>query len=50
MRLVETACRDLGVHAVHLEVERANAAAQGLYRKFGFQDHERYLLTRWIGS
>ncbi len=48
MRLVEEACRDLGVHALHLEVERANAVAQRLYRTFGFQDHARYLMTRWI--
>jgi ribosomal protein S18 acetylase RimI-like enzyme len=38
------------VRALHLEVERANTAAQGLYRKFGFADHERYLFTRWIES
>jgi ribosomal protein S18 acetylase RimI-like enzyme len=48
MQLVVEACRDLGVQAVHLEVERANMAAQQLYRTFGFQDHARYLLTRWI--
>ena len=48
MRLVEEACRDLGIHALHLEVERANAVAQRLYRTFGFQDHTRYLMTRWI--
>ena len=48
MRLVEEACRDLGAHALHLEVERANTVAQRLYRTFGFQDHARYLMTRWI--
>jgi ribosomal protein S18 acetylase RimI-like enzyme len=42
------ACRELGVHALHLEVERHNAAARRLYRRAGFQDHARYLLTRWI--
>jgi ribosomal protein S18 acetylase RimI-like enzyme len=48
MRLVEGVCRDLGVHALHLEVERANAVAQHLYRTFGLQDHARYLMTKWI--
>ena len=41
-------CRARGVRALHLEVERANAAAQGIYRKAGFVDHDRYLLTKWL--
>ncbi len=41
-------CQALGVHALHLEVERANTAAQALYRKTGFEDHDRYLMTRRI--
>src|SRR5262245_42648000 len=50
MRFVENVCRKLGVQALHLEVERANTAAQRLYRRFGFADHDRYLLTKWIES
>jgi len=46
LAFAEDACRALGVRALHLEVERANAAAYGLYRKVGFVDHERYLLTK----
>ena len=46
MRFVEMACRDLGVRALHLEVERANVTAQNLYRQAGFQDHDRYLMTK----
>jgi ribosomal protein S18 acetylase RimI-like enzyme len=41
-------CRARGVRALHLEVERANEAAQGIYRKAGFVDHDRYLLTKWL--
>ncbi len=41
-------CPDLGVRALHLEVERSNMAAQALYRKAGFKDHERYLMTRMV--
>ena len=48
LRFVEAACPALGVHALHLEVERANRNAQALYRKLGFVDHNRYLMTRWI--
>jgi ribosomal protein S18 acetylase RimI-like enzyme len=33
------------VRAVHLEVGRDNAAAQALYRRAGFEDTERQLLT-----
>ena len=45
----EGVCRALGVRALHLEVERANTAAQALYRKAGFVDHNRYLMTKWVG-
>ena len=41
-------CRKRDIRALHLEVERANEGAQGLYRKFGFVDHDRYLLTKWL--
>ena len=50
-RAIETAaeaCRELGVRAMHLEVERSNIDAQAFYRRLGFRDHDRYLLTRWI--
>jgi GNAT superfamily N-acetyltransferase len=39
------ACRELGVKALHLEVENDNRAAE-LYRKWGFEDHDRRLMTR----
>jgi GNAT superfamily N-acetyltransferase len=49
MQFAEVACRELGVHALHLEVERHNLAAQQLYRQSGFEDHERYLMSKWLG-
>jgi diamine N-acetyltransferase len=48
LEFVEGACRSLGVRALHLEVERANVNAQAVYRKSGFKDHDRYLLTKWV--
>ncbi len=48
LRLVEETCRERGIHAVHLEVERTNVAARELYRKLGFKDHDRHLMTRWL--
>jgi ribosomal protein S18 acetylase RimI-like enzyme len=39
-------CRGEGIAALHLEVERENTRAQGVYRQAGFRDHDRYLLTK----
>lgn len=46
LQFIEGVCRELGVKALHLEVERANARAQAVYRKEGFVAHDRYLMTR----
>lgn len=43
---MERACRELGVRALHLEVERKNPGARSLYEKRGFQDNDRRLLTK----
>ncbi|HEX7317928.1 MAG TPA: GNAT family N-acetyltransferase [Pyrinomonadaceae bacterium] len=48
LRHAEELCRPRGVRALHLEVERQNTAAQSVYRRAGFADHDRYLLTKWI--
>jgi ribosomal protein S18 acetylase RimI-like enzyme len=48
LRFAEGVCRERGVRALHLEVERANAGAQSVYRRAGFKDHDRYLLTKWL--
>ncbi len=50
LAFAEETCRSLGVRALHLEVERENSNAQALYRKVGFVDHERYLLTKRIAT
>lgn len=49
MALVEGECRALAVRALHLEVERENRSAQAFYRTIGFEDHDRYLMSKWIG-
>jgi ribosomal protein S18 acetylase RimI-like enzyme len=36
----------LGVRALHLEVERDNGPAQRLYRRLGYADHNRALMTK----
>ena len=45
LEAVEPACRALGVRALHLEVERSNEAGQALYRRRGFRNNDRRLLT-----
>ena len=48
MRHAETIARSENIRALHLEVGRHNVAAQAFYRKLGYADHDRYLMTRWI--
>jgi len=48
MEFVEERARELGVNAIHLEVDRGNDAALGLYRRTGYVDHDRYLMTKWL--
>jgi diamine N-acetyltransferase len=38
----------MGVKAIHLEVEINNDRGISLYRRYGFQDHRRMLMTRWV--
>jgi len=39
--------RELGARVLHLEVNRGNPAVE-LYRRCGFEDHDRYLLSKWL--
>ncbi len=48
LELADAVCRQEGISALHLEVDRVNTRAQGLYRQAGFRDHDRYLLTKWL--
>jgi ribosomal protein S18 acetylase RimI-like enzyme len=48
LRFLTEICAAEGVGALHLEVERSNTPAQAVYRKFGFKDHDRYLMTRYV--
>ncbi len=46
LAFVEEQARALGVQALHLEVERANTRAHAAYRRWGFIDQDRFLMTR----
>jgi ribosomal protein S18 acetylase RimI-like enzyme len=48
MQHVESQARALGVNALHLEVDRGNDAAIELYRRAGYADHGRHLMTKWL--
>jgi GNAT superfamily N-acetyltransferase len=50
LEVIDDACRELGVRALHLEVEKDNVPAAELYRKKGFEDHDRRLMTRTFTS
>lgn len=40
--------KQLGVNAIHLEVEQHNKSAYELYRKSGFKENDRILMTKII--
>ncbi len=48
MQFVEERARELGVNAIHLEVDQGNHSAEELYRRAGFDDHSRFLMTKWL--
>jgi GNAT superfamily N-acetyltransferase len=45
---VEELCRAKGIRAVHLEADYVNARVHEFYKRQGFRDHERHLMTKWI--
>jgi ribosomal protein S18 acetylase RimI-like enzyme len=44
----EELCRELGIRAVHLVVERYKEAAQALYRRVGFVAYPRDVMTKTL--
>lgn len=50
LEYLASVCAEKGIKALHLEVERKNTIAQQAYRKFGFADHDRFLMTKWLNN
>ncbi|HET8922027.1 MAG TPA: GNAT family N-acetyltransferase [Candidatus Acidoferrum sp.] len=48
MAFLEKKALEMGVNAVHLEVDHGNAPALELYRRAGYVDHDRFLMTKWL--
>ena len=44
----EDLSKKAGIKAMRLEVGRENAAAQALYRRCGFEEDARNLMTKWL--
>jgi len=49
LEFFEEQARLLGVKAIHLGVNHGNRAVE-LYRRRGFEGHQRYLMTKWIAE
>jgi len=41
-------CRAAGIRALHLEADHFNARGHEFYKRLGFKDHDRHLMTRWL--
>ena len=48
MAFVEQEAREMRVNAIHLEVDPGNDSALELYRRTGYIDHNRFLMTKWL--
>jgi ribosomal protein S18 acetylase RimI-like enzyme len=46
LQLAQSACAEQGVLVLHLEVERSKDRAIAWYRRHGFADRNRFLLTK----
>jgi len=47
-QFVEESASELGVNAIHLEVDQGNDPAAELYRRAGYDNHSRFLMTKWL--
>jgi len=48
MEFIAQRSRERGVEAIHLEVDEGNTAAEELYRRAGYDDQSRFLMTKWL--
>lgn len=48
LAFAESVCRARGLGALRLEVGHGNIRALALYRRFGFEVHDRHLMTKWL--
>jgi GNAT superfamily N-acetyltransferase len=47
---IEELCRAKEIRAVHLEADHFNIRVHEYYKRVGFRDHERHLMTKWLSG
>jgi ribosomal protein S18 acetylase RimI-like enzyme len=50
MDFIAKRARECGVNAIHHEVDEGNIAAEELYRRVGYADHSRFLMTKCLNQ
>lgn len=45
---VQELCLSCGIKAIHLEADHFNVRVHEYYKRMGFKDHDRYLMTKWL--
>ena len=48
LAFAERRAREMGVNAIHLEVDHGNNPALELYLSTGYRNHDRFLMTKWL--
>lgn len=48
VEFLEKQAGEMGVNAIHLEVDDGNDPAFELYRRTGYESHDRFLMTKWL--
>jgi ribosomal protein S18 acetylase RimI-like enzyme len=48
VEFLERQARQMGVNAIHLEVDDGNDPALELYQRTGYKSHDRFLMTKWL--
>jgi GNAT superfamily N-acetyltransferase len=48
IKAAEELCRAHGIGAIHLEADHFNMRVHEYYKRMGFRDHKRHLMTRWL--
>ncbi|WP_013323907.1 GNAT family N-acetyltransferase [Gloeothece verrucosa] len=48
LQVVEETCRHLGIQSTHLEVDYNNDRAKQVYQRLGYEDKNRYFMSKWL--
>lgn len=48
LEFLEKHCASMGVQVMRLEVEKKNQRARAIYQRYGFKEHDRYLMAKRV--